>query len=57
MIPNQDPNVTNLLLRWGEGDRGALDALTRGTIHNGYLIMALQWIALNRTRLPDLLRE
>ncbi len=35
----------------------ALDALTRGTIHNGYLIMALQWIALNRTRLPDLLRE
>lgn len=35
----------------------ALDALGKGTIHNGYLIIALQWIALNRDRLPDLLRE
>jgi len=35
----------------------ALDALQRGAIHNGYLIMALQWIALNRARLPELLRE
>jgi len=35
----------------------ALDALRRGTIHNGYLIMALQWLALNRERLPELLRE
>ncbi len=35
----------------------ALAALRRGRIHNGYLILALQWIALNRDRLPDLLRE
>ena len=35
----------------------ALDALGRGAIHNGYLIIALQWIALNRDRLPELLRE
>ncbi|MGZ9073733.1 MAG: NUDIX domain-containing protein, partial [Rhodoplanes sp.] len=35
----------------------ALDALGKGTIHNGYLIIALQWIALNRDLLPDLLRE
>jgi ADP-ribose pyrophosphatase len=35
----------------------ALDALRKGTIHNGYLIIALQWIALNRDRLPDLLRD
>ncbi len=34
----------------------ALDALRRGTIHNGYLIMALQWLALNRELLPELLR-
>lgn len=31
----------------------ALDALKRGSIHNGYLIMALQWLALNRERLPE----
>lgn len=35
----------------------ALDALGRGTIQNGYLIMALQWLALNRDRLPALLHE
>jgi len=35
----------------------ALNALRRGTIHNGYLIIGLQWLALNRDRLPDLLRE
>ena len=35
----------------------ALDALGRGTIRNGYLIMALQWLALNRERLPELLHE
>jgi len=35
----------------------ALDALKRGATHNGYLIIALQWIALNRDRLPELLRE
>ena len=35
----------------------ALDALGRGTIHNGYLIMALQWLALNREHLPELLRK
>jgi ADP-ribose pyrophosphatase len=35
----------------------ALAALREGAIHNGYLIMALQWIALNRDRLPDLLRR
>lgn len=34
----------------------ALDALRRGAIHNGYLIIALQWLALNRDRLPELLR-
>ena len=29
------------------------NALRCGTIHNGYLIIALQWLALNRERLPD----
>lgn len=28
MEPKEDANVTNLLLRWGDGDRNALDALT-----------------------------
>jgi hypothetical protein len=34
----------------------ALDALARNTIHNGPALMALQWLALNRGRLTDLLR-
>ena len=32
----------------------ALAALERGTLHNGPLIMALQWLALNRTRLHEI---
>ena len=34
----------------------ALEALTRDTIRNGPAILALQWLALNRTRLTVLLR-
>jgi ADP-ribose pyrophosphatase len=34
----------------------ALDALTLGTLHNGPLVIALQWLALNRTRVAELLR-
>ena len=34
----------------------ALDAIGRNTICNGPAIMALQWLALNRARLPELLR-
>jgi ADP-ribose pyrophosphatase len=33
----------------------ALDALAHGTMHNGPLVIALQWLALNRDRLPELL--
>lgn len=35
----------------------ALAALAQGTLHNGYLIIALQWLALNRGRLDTILRE
>jgi ADP-ribose pyrophosphatase len=35
----------------------ALAALNRDTLHSGYLRMALLWLALNRARLPELLRE
>jgi ADP-ribose pyrophosphatase len=35
----------------------ALDALAGGAIRNGYLMLALQWLALNRGRLADLLGE
>jgi ADP-ribose pyrophosphatase len=34
----------------------ALFALAAGTVRNGPLIAALQWLALNRTRLPDIAR-
>jgi|SRR5579875_2827039 ADP-ribose pyrophosphatase len=34
----------------------ALNALARGTLRNGPLLVALQWLALNRTRLAELLR-
>jgi ADP-ribose pyrophosphatase len=34
----------------------ALDALARGTMRNGPLVIALQWLALNRARVGDLLR-
>ena len=34
----------------------ALAALASGTMHNGPLIMALQWLALNRSRLGEILR-
>jgi ADP-ribose pyrophosphatase len=34
----------------------ALAALQANTVHNGPAILALQWLALNRTRLADLLR-
>jgi ADP-ribose diphosphatase len=34
----------------------ALDALTAGTMRNGPLLMALQWLALNRARAAELLR-
>jgi len=33
----------------------ALEALAQGTIHNGYLVIALQWLALNRSRLDDII--
>ncbi|MBX6327184.1 MAG: NUDIX domain-containing protein [Pseudolabrys sp.] len=33
----------------------ALEALARGRLRNGPLLVALQWLALNRARLPDLL--
>jgi ADP-ribose diphosphatase len=33
----------------------ALDALTRNTIHNGPAVIGLQWLALNRARLNELL--
>jgi ADP-ribose diphosphatase len=35
----------------------ALSALAQRTIHNGYLIIALQWLALNRARLATVLAE
>lgn len=34
----------------------ALTALAAGTMHNGPLVIALQWLALNRGRVTDLLR-
>jgi ADP-ribose diphosphatase len=34
----------------------ALAALTVGTLHNGPLLVALQWLALNRARLDDIVR-
>jgi ADP-ribose pyrophosphatase len=34
----------------------ALSALAAGTVRNGPLVAALQWLALNRTRLPDIAR-
>jgi len=34
----------------------ALGALARGTVCNGLLVIALQWLALNRARLTELLR-
>jgi ADP-ribose pyrophosphatase len=35
----------------------ALAALAGGAIHNGPLIIALQWLALNRSRLPEIVRN
>jgi ADP-ribose pyrophosphatase len=35
----------------------ALAALAGGAIHNGPLIIALQWLALNRIRLPEIVRN
>jgi ADP-ribose pyrophosphatase len=34
----------------------AVNALAEGGLHNGCLIVALQWLALNRHRLDDLVR-
>jgi ADP-ribose diphosphatase len=34
----------------------AIDALTLGTLRNGPLVIALQWLALNRGRIAELLR-
>ena len=34
----------------------ALAALAGGTLHNGPLIVALQWLALNRARLGEIVR-
>jgi ADP-ribose pyrophosphatase len=34
----------------------ALAALAAGRVRNGPLVAALQWLALNRTRLPDIVR-
>jgi ADP-ribose pyrophosphatase len=35
----------------------ALAALLGGAIHNGPLIVALQWLALNRSRIPEIVRK
>jgi ADP-ribose pyrophosphatase len=35
----------------------AIDALTLGTMRNGPLVIALQWLALNRGRVAELLRR
>jgi ADP-ribose pyrophosphatase len=35
----------------------ALTALTRGTACNGYLLLGLQWLALNRDRLDAIVRQ
>lgn len=35
----------------------ALAALDRDALHSGYLRMSLQWLALNRARLPELLGQ
>jgi ADP-ribose pyrophosphatase len=35
----------------------AIAALEHGQVHNGYLIIALQWLALHRDRLGELLKE
>jgi ADP-ribose diphosphatase len=35
----------------------ALEALAAGTVHNGPLIVALQWLALNRGRLAEIARS
>jgi ADP-ribose pyrophosphatase len=35
----------------------AIDALTLGTLRNGPLVIALQWLALNRGRVAELLRR
>jgi ADP-ribose diphosphatase len=35
----------------------ALAVLAGGAIHNGPLIVALQWLALNRSRLPEIVRK
>jgi ADP-ribose pyrophosphatase len=35
----------------------ALAALTRGTVCNGYLLLALQWLALNRGRLNSIVAQ
>lgn len=34
----------------------ALEALAKGTMHNGPLVVGLQWLALNRGRVAELLR-
>ena len=34
----------------------ALEALTKGAMHNGPLVLALHWLALNRGRVSDILR-
>jgi len=35
----------------------ALAALAAGTFVNGYTVIALQWLALNRDRLPEIVRD
>lgn len=35
----------------------AIASLAAGAVHNGYLLLALQWLALNRHRLAVLLGE
>ncbi len=35
----------------------ALPAVKQGTMRNGPMIIALQWLALNRGRLAELLRK
>jgi hypothetical protein len=35
----------------------ALAALAAGTLHYGAAVIALQWLALNRSRLTDIVRS
>src|SRR5436190_12925851 len=53
-IPTAGEREASALLRVPTD--AALSALAAGTVRNGPLIAALQWLALNRARLPDIAR-